>query len=57
MERPIVLLLQAVISGEPPQVPDGTDVTMKDAIMRYLDIYDLTGEIECSLLGMGFDAT
>ena len=57
MDRPIALLLQAVITGEPPQVSDGTDMAMKDAMMRYLGIYDLTGEIECNLIGMGFDAT
>ena len=63
VEEHIALLLQAVMSGRPPQfigapcVPDGTGLAMKDAMMQYLNIYDLTGENKCKLIGMGFDTT
>lgn len=59
----IALVLQAVRSGRQPQfigapcVPNGTGLAMKDAIIQYLNMYDLTGDNKCKLIGMGFDTT
>ena len=50
-------------SGRQPQfigapcVPNGTGLAMKDAIIQYLNMYDLTGDNKCKLIGMGFDTT
>ena len=63
VEEHIALLIQAVMAGRPPQfigapcIPDGTGLAMKNAMMRYLNMYDLTGENKCKLIGMGFDTT
>ena len=63
IEEHSALLLESPLSGRPPyfigapQVPDGTGSAMKDAMMQYLNTYDILPANKHKLIGMGFDTT